>query len=115
MRVRRDPVYALTSIVLISVSIGLACTAFAVFDALILRKLPVPIPDQLVLVSNSTKTGRTPLTRAMLEALRRDRQGITQIFGFLGGAFTGSIDGNMGTFAIDEVAGDFFSAQGAVP
>ena len=113
--IRHNPIYVVTSILLISASIGLTCTAFAVFDALVLRKLPVPEPDQLVMVSGAIKTGRIPLTRSMFDALSRDRQGITQIFGFLGMGISGRTDGGASIFAVEEVVGDFFTAQGAVP
>lgn len=113
--IRHNLIYVVTSILLIAASIGLTCTAFAVFDALVLRKLPVAEPDQLAMVSGAIKTGRIPLTRSMFDALSRDRQGITQIFGFLGMGISGWTDGGASIFAVEEVVGDFFTAQGAVP
>ena len=50
--ITRHPGPALIHVVLIAVSIGLACSAFVVMDAVLLRSLPaIYQPERLVLVS----------------------------------------------------------------
>src|SRR4029079_12591321 len=45
---RRHPLLTITSVVLIAVSVCLACSSFAVLEAIVLRKVPIPEPDRVV-------------------------------------------------------------------
>jgi putative ABC transport system permease protein len=46
----RNPLSAVITVVLIAAAIGLLCAAYAVLDAVVLRTLPVPHPEQLVVI-----------------------------------------------------------------
>ncbi len=47
-QLRRSPGFALTAVLTLSLTVGLAATVFSVFDALLVRPLPYGKPDRIV-------------------------------------------------------------------
>jgi len=54
---RQTPAFALTAILTLALGIGLATAVFTVADALLLRRLPYPAQDQLVVLSGASRDG----------------------------------------------------------
>lgn len=55
----RKPVFALTAILSISIAAGATTAVYALIDATVLRPLPVPQPDRVVLLSTTGPAGST--------------------------------------------------------
>jgi len=55
---RRSPLFTAFAVASLALGIGAAGAIFQLFDAIVLRKLPVPEPDQLVLASFGGPNGR---------------------------------------------------------
>jgi len=82
--VRRRPLFACTIAFLIALGIGLSSATYAIVDAMLLRKLPVPQPDQLVRIAGvSEGTGGT-LPRSVFERLAGDLNTAASIFAWTG-------------------------------
>jgi hypothetical protein len=113
--ISRDLVFAITSIVLMASTIALSSAAFAALDATVLRKLPAPHPEQLVVVSGISERGRVTLTPSAFDLLRREQRHISQIFGFAGTVLQGKVGGAPRLLAAFGVRGDYFAALGAIP
>lgn len=115
---RRNPLLAGTSTLLIALTVGLACTVFAVLDAVVLRRLPVPNPERLVLVKAvepNSPTGLTHLTRALFDDLQRRPHGASHLFGWSGLLLPLTIDDVLRPGRIFGVTGDYFVALDARP
>src|SRR6266851_2323943 len=70
----RTPGFALFAILELALGIGLTTTAFFVVNAVLLRPLDLPEPNQLVeILSTNKKTGKTPNTAPGL-GFREDRE-----------------------------------------
>ncbi|MBZ5499386.1 MAG: ABC transporter permease [Acidobacteriia bacterium] len=106
----RNPLSALITIVLIAVTIGLLCAAYAVLDAVVLRTLPVPHPEQLVVINPTAQ-----IDSSIYDVLQRERQNISQIFGLKSLRLFGSAAGATRSFSIYGIKGDYFGAVGAIP
>ena len=93
---RRSPGSTTIQIVLIAVSIGLACSAFAVTDAVLFRSLPaIAEPDRLVLVSGvSANNNRVGHPLRVYEYLAGMREGTSHIFAYRN---YGALPGTIGT------------------
>lgn len=53
---RRRPAYAITTLVVLALGIGAAATLFSIVDTVLLKPLPLPNPDRLVLVLEANPT-----------------------------------------------------------
>jgi predicted permease len=107
--------FVITSIVLMASTIGLSSAAFAVLDATVLRKLPAPHPEQLVVLVGISERGRVTLTPSAFDLLQRERRYIAQMFGFTGTVIQGTVDGAPRILAAFGVRGNYFAALGAIP
>ena len=67
---RRDPAFAAVAIVSLAIGIGASTAAFSVFNAIMLRPLPVPDPDRLVLLQPQRRGERFILFNPIYEELR---------------------------------------------
>ena len=121
----RRPAFTLTVVATLALGIGANAAIFTLVNALVLRPLPVPHPEQLVIVSdpaavNANAVGQ-PLTDYVSFPLYRDVQARNTVFSdvYANGA-SGNIDVKVGagTDATAEqpnarfVTGNFFSVLG---
>src|SRR5262245_10014775 len=60
---RRSPAFTCVAILSLGIGIGANTAIFGVVDALILKKLPVPDPDRLVLIDSDTRISATQFSR----------------------------------------------------
>jgi putative ABC transport system permease protein len=54
--IRRSPGYAVTAMVCLGLAMGVNTTLFALLDSIYFRRLPVPQPDRLIIVSRASHT-----------------------------------------------------------
>jgi predicted permease len=106
----RNPISALITIILIAATIGMLCAAYAVLDAVLIRTLPVPHPEQLVVINPITL-----VDGSIYEVLQRERQNISQIFGMKTLVAFGNAGNAARSISICVIKGDFFGAMGAIP
>jgi predicted permease len=116
---RRHAGLSTTNVALIALSVAFASTIFAVLDAVVLRRLPVPNPEQLVLISEvrpDVPSGRQALTAPLLDELRRyGSPDITHLFGFSGLTLAVGSGDAVRPGRVFGVSGDYFAALGARP
>lgn len=107
----RNPFSALITIILIAATIGMLCAAYAVMDAVLLRTLPVPHPEQLVVINPMT----SGVDSSIYEVLALQRQNISNIFGMKTLVAYGNAGNNDRQLSICVIKGDYFGTAGAIP
>ena len=121
----KSPLFALVAILTLALGIGANTAVFSVMNAVVLRYLPVPDPQQLVLLhyteqpSNAGQTGYddTSLPENAFEALRTQSNVFSDLVAFVPmGESAGKTSVRYGSdleeaFG-DEVSGNFFSGLG---
>lgn len=115
-RLMRGQSTTVTTAGVIGLSVALACASAAILDAVALRQLPVPHPEQLVLISGIDHTGRrVALTRSLYEHIVADDEQISSPFIFRSSLVEGTIGDTTRSVALFGVKGDYFATLGAVP
>jgi predicted permease len=77
---RRDPAFATVAIVSLAIGIGASTAAFSVFNAVMLRPLPVSDPDRLVLLQPQRRGDRFILFNPIYEELRARQTTLAGMF-----------------------------------
>jgi predicted permease len=77
---RRDPAFAAVAIVSLAIGIGASTAAFSVFNAVMLRPLPVSDAERLVLVQPQRRGGRFIMFNPIYEELRARQTTLTGLF-----------------------------------
>ena len=111
----RNPLFACVFVVALAVGIGAAISVFTVVDALVLRPLPLPHPEQLVeLTGNYRGHSRIPISYPMFAELKRRQRAFTNICGWTaGGAFSVDINGTVSLSDVRSVTENYYSVLGA--
>jgi predicted permease len=111
----RNPLFAGVFVVALAFGIGAAISVFTVIDALMLRPLPVPHPEQLVgLTGNYRGHSRIPMSYPMFTELKRRQRAFTDICGWTsGGSFSVDINGTVSLSDVRSVTGNYYSVLGA--
>jgi putative ABC transport system permease protein len=113
----RNPFFAGVFVAALAIGIGATISVFTVIDALVLRPLPVPHPEQLVdLTANYRGHSRIPISYPMFAELERRQRAFTNICGWTaGGAFSVGIHGTVSLSDVRSVTGNYYSVLGASP
>jgi predicted permease len=77
---RRDPAFATVAIVSLAIGIGASTAAFSVFNAVMLRPLPISEPDRLVLLQPQRRGSRFILFNPTYEELRARQKTLSGLF-----------------------------------
>ena len=77
---RRDPAFATVAIISLAIGIGASTAAFSVFNAVMLRPLPVPDPDRLVLLQPQRRGEQFILFNPIYEELRARQTTLSGMF-----------------------------------
>jgi predicted permease len=77
---RRDPAFAAVAIASLAIGIGASTAAFSVFNAVMLRPLPVSDPDRLVLLQPQRRGDRFILFNPIYEELRARQTTLSGLF-----------------------------------
>jgi predicted permease len=113
----RSPVFASIFVVSLAVGIGAATSVFSLLNALVLRPLPLPHPEQLVEVAAIYRNhARVPISSPMYAELERGQRVFSGICGWSGGGDENvEIDGKMSLTPVRSVTGGYFGVLGAQP
>ena len=113
----RNPLFAGVFVAALAVGIGAAISVFTVIDALVLRPLPVPHPEQLVeLTGNYRGHSRVPISYPMFAELERRQRAFTNICGWTAGsALSVDINGTVSLSDVRSVTGNYYSVLGTKP
>jgi len=119
-QLRRTPGFVFVAVITLALGIGANAAVFSVMNAVLLRYLPVPDPQQLVVLhyteqpDNSGQTGHddTSLPENGFEALRQQRSIFSDLMAYVPLGFP-NVAVRYGSApeeaAGDEVSGNFFS------
>jgi hypothetical protein len=122
-QMRTAPIFAVTALLTLALGIGANTAVFSVMNAVLLRGLPVPDPQQLVYLhvpdgqpSGASNTGNstTSFSEPVFELLRQDKRAFTDLIAFVPLSLSGKVAVRFGDAAAeeaegDEVSGNFFS------
>ena len=124
-RLRKSPGFAATAILTLALGIGATTAIFSVMNAVLLRSMPVPNPQQLVYLhvptgqpygAQETGDSDTSFSQPVFEALRQDRRAFPEVMAFapLSGDKVAVRVGNDSPEQAsgDMVSGNFFSGLG---
>ena len=113
----RSPVFAIVFVLSLAVGIGAATSVFTLLDALVLRSLPLPHPEQLVQVTGIYRNhSRIPISYPMFAELEREQRAFSGISGWTAAAdFNVEINGKIALSDVRSVTGNYYSVLGVQP
>jgi predicted permease len=116
-RLVRAPFFAITAILILALGIGAAIAVFTVFNALVIRPLPLPHPEQLVQISGIYRNNSSiPISYPMFAELERKQRAFSGICGWSAGLnFNVEANGSVSTSAVHGVTGDYYTVLGVIP
>jgi predicted permease len=112
---RKDPGFTVVVVLTLALGIGANTTMFTLVEALLLRTLPAPQPQQLVEVSG---LGGGTLSYPMYEVIRQRNQVFSGVLTMSSGRLTASArlgDIDAGDVHVSSVSGDYFATLGVAP
>src|SRR5580698_7131149 len=121
---RLEPGFFTVAILCLALGIGANTAIFHLLDAVRLRTLPVPNPQELVeakigpnqnCCTGNTSTRRANFTYALWDQLRTHQQAFSGIFAWAGHRFDTAAGGEVRDAEGLYVSGDFFKTLGVVP
>ena len=113
----RSPGFAVVAIASLALGIGANSAVFSLLNAVALRTLDAPRPDQLVSLTIVQRNGDPGfLSFPMFEAIARDQRVFSALIGeYGGGVFNVEANGVLRPGAVWAVTGNFHSELGVVP
>jgi predicted permease len=109
----RSPGFAIVAVLSLGLGIGANSAVFSLYNALVLRTLPVPDPEELVQLTFGD--GRTSFTNPLWEELRDRQDVLSGVFAFSTSNFNLANGGEERNVQGYLVSGDFFRTLGVVP
>ena len=112
----RLPTFALTVVLTLTVTLGINVGVFSTLNALALRRLPAPRPDELVRLSTAFRTGQeVPFSFPMFRELARRQDAVSTLIGWSGPYRHVEAQGVTTMGGVTAVTGNYFAELGAVP
>jgi hypothetical protein len=113
----RSPAFAAIFVISIAVGIGAATSVFTLLNALVLRPLPLPHPEQLVQVTAIYRNhSRIPISYPMFTELEREQRAFSGICGWTAAAdFNVETNGKMTLSDVRSVTGGYYTVLGVHP
>lgn len=113
---RKDKGFTITAVLSLALGIGANTAIFSLIDALLLRMLPVPNPQQLVEVMvNEAGHQVDSFAYPAIQALAQQTRAFTGLCGFSGAAFNVAIPGIVERTSGAWVSGEFYRTLEVVP
>jgi predicted permease len=113
---RRSPVFSTVAIASLALGIGANTAIYTLVDAVVIRPLPVPAPDQLVQITTSDPGGTSGyFTNPMWEQVRDRQTGLTSVAAFGEASFNIADGGEVRRVSGMWASGDFFTLFGMRP
>jgi putative ABC transport system permease protein len=114
---RKSPGFTAVAVLTLALSIGANTAIFSLLDALVLRDLPVPHPEQLVIFGAHTPgDDYASVSLPMFEEIMRDQKVFSEAFAQVGGSLMNAeINGELTRASVDAVTGRYYSVLGATP
>lgn len=114
-RLRNSPATTAIAIFTLALGIGANTAIFSLLNAVVLRTLPVPHPEQLVSLATTIAdypNQDEPFSLAMFKELSRRQQIFSELFAWNGGGInTFEVTGRYVTAALAEVSGTYYRAM----
>ncbi|HYL98837.1 MAG TPA: ABC transporter permease, partial [Blastocatellia bacterium] len=113
----RSPGFAAISVLTLAFGIGASTGIFALVNALLLRRLPIRRPDQIVQITKSARTDSLEdLSIPVFEELQRRETGLSAVFAWWGpGIFNVEAGGKFTRSLVWAVTGNCYSELGVQP
>ncbi|MDP1572520.1 MAG: ABC transporter permease [Vicinamibacterales bacterium] len=116
---RKQPGFAAAAVITLALGIGANSAIFALVDATLLRPLPLPAPDRLVMLAERTDAVRTsPISPLNLRDWQERNRSFEVVAGFtpnVGSMVMAGADAGAETVARQWVTAGFFDALGVRP
>ena len=132
---RRSPTFTIVAVLSLGVGMGASAAVFSLADAMLLRKLPVPSPDELAtlqwssgpkpptfsltgnMISNAQGFTSTSFSAPGFHELRRAAAGAADLFAFstFWGGLNFSSDGRPDVISAQVVSGSYYRVLGIAP
>ncbi|MGB6788877.1 MAG: ABC transporter permease, partial [Candidatus Acidiferrales bacterium] len=114
---RKSPGFTAVAILTLALGIGANTAIFSLLDALILRDLPVPHPEQLVRFGAHTPgDDYASVSLPMFQEIMRDQNVFSGAFALEGGPLMNvEANGELTRATVDPVTGSYHSVLGATP
>lgn len=114
---RREPLFCLAVIALLTLGLGVSAASFGVVDALLLRSLPVREPANLYrIVTVRPNLGpRSDLPLQYLDSLRRHSRRLTGFIAWTDFNVTATVNGTAQRIRAGAVSGNYFEELGITP
>lgn len=116
---RRRPGSSLIAVLTLALGIGADTTIFSLLNAIVLRPLPVPHPEELVGISTAIAddvNGNQPLSLPMFQEIARSHCGISDLFAWNAGGVS-NFEAERRNFAAElaHVSGGYYKAMRISP
>ena len=114
---RKSPGFTAVAILTLALGIGANTAIFSVLNALVLRELPLPHPEQLVRFGAHTPgDDYASVSLPMFQEIMRDQNVFSDAFAQEGGSLTNiEANGELSRASVDPVTGTYYSVLGAAP
>lgn len=117
----RSPGFALTAILMLALGIGATTAIFSIVEGVLLRPLPFPDPDRLVVLgdvlegSHCVSCAQSSVTAPDIRNYMRDTQSFSHLGGYRQRLFELSGTGSPAAVSATRMSGEVFAALGVPP
>ena len=120
-QLRKSPGFTVTAILMLALGIGATTAIFSIVEGVLLRPLPFPDPDRIVILgdvlegSNCAFCTHTRVTAPDIRNYMRDTQSFTHLGGYQGARFELSGTGIPAAVNATRMSGEVFATLGVTP
>ena len=111
----RSPAFTVVAVASLALAIGANTAIYTLIDAVVLRSLPVPGPEQLAQVTQGEPKGGEYFTNPLWEQIRDRQSGFTQLAAFSETSFISGEGADAKRLNGEWVSGDYFALFGMQP
>jgi predicted permease len=112
----KNPGFTSVAVLSLALGIGANTAIFSLFDALLLRDLPVRQPDRLVELSVVRRGNKIMFSFPMFREIERGQKAFSGLIGWSFGAMTNvEVNGVLSQAEVRSVTGNYYSELGATP